>query len=68
MMAGITRLTAHVRYSTCTRARERDRETASWGTLKGRGHAGESESVFVLDWRNETMTPTHFRFIVTVMT
>lgn len=41
------------------RARPRD---GVLGNPEGRGHTRENESVFVLDWRNETMTPTHFRF------
>lgn len=33
------------------------------GNPEGRGQGTrENESVFVLHWRNETMTPTHFRF------
>lgn len=43
----------------CGRARPRD---GVLGNPEGRGHARENESVFVLHWRNETMTPTHFGF------
>lgn len=41
MMAGVTWLTAYVRYSTCPHARERDRETVSWGTLRVEGTRGK---------------------------
>lgn len=46
-------------FNSCERARPRD---GVLGNPGGRGHVGENESVFFLDWRNETMTPTHIRF------